>query len=102
MQVAIEHSRYFFSLTCRAHAQLTHIFFSTTKRLSSGKRFVVLKKICVIYLIATAVTSKISVALAGITGGEPAEPYPNAGGIIRRRVPPDFMPTSPSFQPAMT
>jgi hypothetical protein len=47
-------------------------------------------------------TTKTKVSLGAITPPAPAAPYPIAGGIVRRRRPPIFMPWTPSSQPAMT
>ena len=46
-------------------------------------------------------TSKMSVALPGM-GPLPVEPYASDGGMMRRRNPPTFMPTTPVSQPSIT
>src|SRR5260221_8638248 len=50
----------------------------------------------------TIVTSKTSVELGGIVGGWPAAPYASAAGMIMIRVPPRFIPASPSSIPLIT
>lgn len=50
----------------------------------------------------TMLTSKTSVALGGINGGDPRLPYAKAGGIINFRSPPSFMPVMPSSHPLIT
>ena len=47
-------------------------------------------------------TSKISVAFGGTAGGTPRLPYPSSGGMVMRRTPPGFMPTTPRSKPLMT
>src|SRR5215472_9047238 len=47
-------------------------------------------------------TVKTSVALAGIVGGEPWEPYARSGGRIILRLPPTRIPGTASFHPGMT
>lgn len=50
----------------------------------------------------TMLTSKTSVALGGINGGDPRLPYAKAGGITNFRSPPSFMPVMPSSHPLIT
>src|SRR5262249_23038514 len=52
--------------------------------------------------MARSSISKIRSALGGISGSEPARPYPSAAGIHSFRFPPTIMKVTPSSQPAMT
>src|SRR5436309_1974025 len=54
------------------------------------------------YFTSSSSTSKISVALGGITPPAPRSPYAIADGMINVRWPPTFMPITPSSQPRMT
>mmetsp|Transcript_47201 Transcript_47201/g.75571 ORF Transcript_47201/g.75571 Transcript_47201/m.75571 type:complete len:266 (-) Transcript_47201:1-798(-) len=56
----------------------------------------------VTYLTAMSSTSKRSVALGGISGGEPFLPYPSLGGMTSLRLPPTLIPAMPLSQPLMT
>ena len=53
-------------------------------------------------LDSTSSTSNTSVAPGGITPPAPASPYASAGGIVRRRLPPAFMPWTPWSHPLIT
>src|SRR5262245_3105035 len=48
----------------------------------------------IVHCTPVSVMSKTSVAFGGI-GERPCEPYARSGGMIRRRCPPTFMPTTP-------
>src|SRR5205807_1068062 len=55
------------------------------------------------YGMLSSVTSKTSVAFGGIVLADGVLlPYASAGGMIRRRFPPTFIPTIPWSQPAIT
>src|SRR3989338_8470801 len=47
-------------------------------------------------------TSKVNVALGGITLPAPRAPYASCGGMVSLRLPPTFIPATPSSQPLMT
>ena len=52
------------------------------------------------YLTLTSSTEKVSLALAGMSGGAPRAPYAMLAGMLSTRLPPSRMPSTPMSHPA--
>ena len=54
------------------------------------------------HFTAMSSTVKMSVAIGGMTGGDPRSPYAISGGMVSNALPPGFINCNPSVQPAIT